>query len=458
VDGFLPRALAELSSSGAALFAVTVPVPPAPIDRVAAPIPDAALLRWEDPAPDRDGRVWSFAGFGEAARVEGNGDARLDEIRRQADDLFACLASRVHPELGAVPPPRLHGGIAFRPEAARAAPWAAFRDASFVLPRWLYGTSGDRAFVRLVARAGEAVDLDAIRSAFSGERPARGGEPIPVQRGAAELPRLDRTSPEAWGAMIGDALARIRARELEKVVPMTLCKVAGAGSIDATGALRRLGALYPECVRFALQRGDAVFLGASPERLCDKRGLSVSADALAGSAPRRPEGDARAAAALLESDKDRREHQVVVDAVRAALDPLSARVKVPAAPVVRTLRNVHHLHTPVTATLAHPVHVLDVVRALHPTPAVCGTPREAAIRWIAAHEPDPRGWYSGAVGWFDAEGDGTFSVAIRSGLLAPREAWLYAGAGIVEGSDAALEYAETRLKLAPMLAALELAS
>ena len=426
---------------------------------MAAPIPDAALLRWDDPTPDRDGRVWSFAGFGEAARVEGNGEARLDEIRRQADDLFAGLASRVHPELGAVPPPRLHGGIAFRPEPARAAPWAAFRDASFVLPRWLYGTSGDRAFVRFVVRAGEAVDLDAIRSAFtalSGDGPARGAETSP-DRGPA-MPRFDRTSPEAWGAMIGDALARIRAHELEKVVPMTLCKVAGSGSLDAMGALRRLGALYPECVRFALQRGDAVFLGASPERLCDKRGLSVASDALAGSASRLVEGDARAAAALLESDKDRREHHVVVSAVRAALEPLSLRVKVPAAPVVRTLRNVHHLHTPVTATLAHPVHVLDVVRALHPTPAVCGTPREAAIRWIAAHEPDPRGWYSGAVGWFDAEGDGAFSVAIRSGLLAPLEAWLYAGAGIVDGSDAALEYAETRLKLAPMLAALELAS
>ncbi len=141
---------------------------------------------------------------------------------------------------------------------------------------------------------------------------------------------------------------------------------------------------------------------------------------------------------------------------RAALEPLASKLRVPAAPVVRTLRNVHHLWTPISATLARPTHVLDLVRALHPTPAVCGTPREAAIRWIAAHEPATRGWYAGAVGWFDAEGDGAFTVAIRSGVLARREAWLYAGAGIVEGSDAALEYAETRVKQAPMLAALGL--
>jgi menaquinone-specific isochorismate synthase len=199
-----------------------------------------------------------------------------------------------------------------------------------------------------------------------------------------------------------------------------------------------------------------VFLGASPERLVDKRGLAVASDALAGSAPRRGEGDARAAAALLESDKDYREHRVVVEAVEGALAPYAARVKVPAAPVVRTLRNVHHLWTPITATLARPVHVLDLVRSLHPTPAVCGTPRDAAFRWISTYEPESRGWCAGAVGWFDAEGDGSFAVAIRSGVLAERRAWLYAGCGVVEGSDASLEYAEAVVKLAPMLAALGL--
>ena len=140
----------------------------------------------------------------------------------------------------------------------------------------------------------------------------------------------------------------------------------------------------------------------------------------------------------------------------AALAPVAREIRAPSAPVVRTLRNVHHLWTPIAATLARPMHVLELVRSLHPTPAVCGTPREAAIRWIAAHEPATRGWYAGAVGWFDAAGDGAFSVAIRSGVLAQREAWLYAGAGIVEGSDASLEYAETRLKQTPMLAALGL--
>ena len=470
---YILRAVSELGASGGAL-SVTVPVPAAPIDRVAAGA-GGALLRWDDPSPDRDGRVWSCAGFGEAARIEGNGEGRFDEIRRRADDLFARLTSRVHPDAAFAPPPRLYGGLAFRPEPVRAAPWTAFRDASFVLPRWLYATSGDHAYLRLALASGERIDPAAVEAALAsfgdGDEDrdrAMGDEDKDRKRGDRDRDRdrngdgsrpaqIERVSPEVWGAMIGDALARIRAHELTKVVPMALSRVFAAGALDAAGALERLGRLYPECVRFAFQRDFAVFLGASPERLVDKRGLAVSSDALAGSAHRRADGDARAAAALLESDKDRREHRVVVDAVRAALEPLARRINVPSVPVVRTLRNVHHLWTPITATLARPVHVLDLARALHPTPAVCGTPREAAIRWIASHEPDTRGWYAGAVGWFDAAGDGSFAVAIRSGVLSHREAWLYAGAGIVEGSDASLEYAETRIKQAPMLAALGLA-
>jgi isochorismate synthase len=455
VEGFLLRACEELAASGAALLAITVPAPVLPIERAARAALAGPVLRWDSPAPDRDGRAWSFAGFGEAARVDGDGDARFDALRRGADEIFARIAERRHPDAAWAPPPRLYGGLAFRPEPARVAPWTAFRDASFVLPRWLYGTSGERAFLRVILRAGEPVDVAALAAtveSFAAIASLAEGSLAPTEAS------LERTSPEVWGAMIGDALARIRAHELEKVVPMALCRVSAETSLDAAAALARIGALYPECVRFAFQRGDAVFLGASPERLVLKSGLAVEADALAGSAPRRGEGDARAAAGLLESDKDRREHRVVVDAVLAALTPVAREIRAPSAPVVRTLRNVHHLWTPIAATLARPMHVLDLVRSLHPTPAVCGTPREAAIRWIAAHEPATRGWYAGAVGWFDAAGDGAFSVAIRSGVLAHREAWLYAGAGIVEGSDASLEYAETRMKQTPMLAALGLAS
>ncbi len=126
----------------------------------------------------------------------------------------------------------------------------------------------------------------------------------------------------------------------------------------------------------------------------------------------------------------------------------------PAAPVVRALRHVVHLHTPITGTLRHPVHVLELAARLHPTPAVGGTPTRAALDWIAAHETTPRGWYAAPVGWFDGDGDGELAVALRCGVLAGNRAHLWAGAGIVAGSDPDRELAETELKLRAMLGAL----
>jgi isochorismate synthase len=188
-----------------------------------------------------------------------------------------------------------------------------------------------------------------------------------------------------------------------------------------------------------------------------KRGLAVETDGLAGTAKRGAD-DASIMRALLESAKDRHEHALVVRAIADVLGPRVSSLKVPAEPRIRSLRNVHHLWTPICAVLRDETHVLSLVGALHPTPAVSGTPRERATSWIAAHEPTARGWYTGAVGWIDAAGDGDFVVAIRAGLLGPNDVWLYAGAGIVEGSDPLAELAETRAKQAPMLAALGLSS
>jgi menaquinone-specific isochorismate synthase len=216
-----------------------------------------------------------------------------------------------------------------------------------------------------------------------------------------------------------------------------------------------MGEAYGDCKRFAIQRGQAVFVGASPERLVLRHGRAVETDALAGTA-RRGADEAAIQRALMDSPKERREHRLVVEAIARVLGQRCSTIDVPDEPRIRTLRNVHHLWTPIRGALREPLHVLSLVEALHPTPAVCGTPRDTAFAWIAAHEPVGRGWYTGAVGWFDAAGDGEFAVAIRAGVLGAREAWLYAGAGIVEGSDPRSEFAETRAKQAPMLSALGL--
>jgi menaquinone-specific isochorismate synthase len=438
------------------------------------PLAEGSRVAWRSLEPERDGRVWSMLGWGEAARVDASGPERMGEVRRFAARLFASVRDRSPAArgerfgLGAALTPRLFGGISF-PRGDRAAdrgggpPWGGFADASFSMPRWLYAVSGGKALLQVVApgdRVDEAArELTAMRfeveaiAARSPNGSSAGDGSLGAPAWLEEDARAS-TDPEVWRSMVLDALARIRAGELEKVVPAAVRRVTLAERPALGVVVEQLGEAYPECHVFAIERGAAVFVGASPERLVTLRGLSVETDALAGSIRREPGRDEIAAQKLASSDKDRREHALVVAAIDAALRPRCRALHVPERPVVRSLRNVHHLHTPIEGDLAREGHVLDLVELLHPTPAVCGSPREAAIAWISEREPAPRGWYAGALGWFDEAGDGSFSVAIRSALLVDREAWLYAGAGVVEGSDPAAELAETRVKQAPMLAAL----
>ncbi|HEU5054909.1 MAG TPA: chorismate-binding protein, partial [Kofleriaceae bacterium] len=159
------------------------------------------------------------------------------------------------------------------------------------------------------------------------------------------------------------------------------------------------------------------------------------------------------ARALLDSRKDLGEHAVVTRAIARNLAPLCSALELAAAPEVRALRHVMHLCTPVRGRLDPPRHLLEVADALHPTPAVGGEPTGRALEWIAAREA-PRGWYAGAVGWFDRDGDGELAVALRSGLVEGDRAWVWAGAGIVAESDPDSEYAETGDKQRAFLDAL----
>jgi isochorismate synthase EntC len=157
---------------------------------------------------------------------------------------------------------------------------------------------------------------------------------------------------------------------------------------------------------------------------------------------------------LLESAKDRSEHAVVVRALREALAAVCSEVSAPDAPALLSVRNVHHLYTPVTGALANGSCLLDIVARLHPTPAVGGFPSQTALRFIREREDLDRGWYAAPVGWLDRHGEGEFAMALRSALIAGSEASLFAGCGIMADSDPEQEYAESWLKLRPVLSAL----
>lgn len=259
-----------------------------------------------------------------------------------------------------------------------------------------------------------------------------------------------------WQASVAEAADAVRRGEFAKVVLARAERLEAEAPFDVAAALGRLRAAYPTCYVFAVARDDAVFLGATPERLVRLQGGEVRATCLAGSTPRGAtrEEDAALGAGLLASAKDRLEHAIVVEALRDALDGLCDEFEMPDEPTLLSVRNVHHLYTPIVARPRDGVTLLDLIERAHPTPAVGGAPRDVALRFIREREGLDRGWYAGPVGWVGVDGGGEFAVALRSALVRGAEATLFAGCGIVADSDPATEYAESMVKLRPMLGAL----
>ncbi|MFH1681080.1 MAG: isochorismate synthase, partial [Candidatus Eisenbacteria bacterium] len=279
--------------------------------------------------------------------------------------------------------------------------------------------------------------------------PPRGKAP----RAAAARRELSR---EEWSALVESIREGIEEGLFSKVVAALRTDLDLGEAVDPLAVFGRLDRSHPDCHRFLFRKGDAAFLGASPERLVRKDGREIGTEALAGSidtADTEDENRLRTIR-LMESRKDLGEHELVVDAIRRKLEPLCSELRVPARPQIRRLRHVLHLHTPMNGVLAHETHILNLAASLHPTPSVGGVPTSDAVRWIVKNEPHRRGWYAGPVGWFDSEGNGDLAVAIRSGVVRGRWAHLYAGAGIVRDSDPSMEYEETRTKQRPMLRAL----
>ncbi len=392
----------------------------------------------------------SFIGWGEALRLDVSGVERFRRARDEGASMLARIVEVRDEGAAFAPAPRLFGGFAFATDdARRAEPWQAFGDASFALPEVVFASERGATWLSLALPAAEAAKEGAFERAATAALALAETEPSSATRAAS----VSWPARGPWTRAVEDALARIDERTFQKVVAATVCQVVCEDGPSIERALARLRERYPSSTRFAFGRGASIFFGASPETLVDCAGGFASADALAGTIAR-GDDDASARAALLASDKDRREHASVVDAVRAALGAPGEAHR-DAEPEVLVLRNVMHLRTEVRVPVAPTTHVVDLVARLHPTPAVAGAPREAALTWLAERETIGRGWYAGAVGWFDRSGEGSFRVAIRSGVVAGARAWLYAGAGIVRGSDPSREYAEVEAKLAPMLEALE---
>jgi menaquinone-specific isochorismate synthase len=399
-----------------------------------------------------DATTTAVAG-GAAATVAADGADRFRTVREAGEAILAGLDTPV--DLPTAARPRLYGGFAFHEGHTDPGPdatWSGYPGALFVLPAVQFTLANGEGWLTAAATGDDA----GTRAAARLERWRRRIAALP-EFGPGGPPGIETTRPTpsrpGWRRQVTDAIGSIGRGDLRKVVLAQALEVQLGRALDPVDTLDRLSDTYPGCFRFLVEpEAGGTFFGATPERLVSLDGRTVATEALAGSIGR---GDTAAedewlAGQLRESEKDVHEHELVAETIREQLEGLSASIRT-GTRTVRRLATVQHLRTPIQATLERDEHVLSLVEALHPTPAVGGLPPGEALRAIRETETFDRGWYAAPVGWFDAAGDGVFGVAIRSALARGRLATLFAGAGIVADSDPDREWDELRLKYRPVL-------
>jgi isochorismate synthase len=406
---------------------------------------------WEQ--PDRE---FALAGLGVAHEAASRAEGRFAEVAHE------CLRTGGDPVLDeprglpAGAGPVWLGGFAFDAEGGASSTWSSFSPGSLVLPELSLCRSGDSTFLTVNAIVGPGEDAEK-RSAAMAAR-------LVGLRGEAPLPMLDphptshaeirsARPPGDFEDAVTAATTRIGAGEMSKVVLAREVVVNAGAAHDPAALFGAMREQFPACFCFCCGTPEASFIGASPELLVRRSGASVSTVALAGSTRRSsdPAVDDHLGEQLLRSDKDRREQRIVAKRIVRALRPHAVWVEAAAEPEIVKVANIQHLATPVIAQMAEPHSAIELAGMLHPTPAVGGEPWPEAAGAIANLEGMDRGWYAGPVGWMDATEDGEFCVALRSALLRDRQAHLFAGVGVVAGSDPAAELAETEVKLQALL-------
>jgi menaquinone-specific isochorismate synthase len=400
---------------------------------------------------------------GVAAELRGRGDEPGDRFEEVAAAARRLALTPLLPE-GTTRAPRVryYGGFSFRPDHVAHGVWADF-------PSWLFHTpvfelegegSGDAWLrVRTLVAPGSTEDVfmrlkhraEALRAELTAL-----GEAAPRPRSEA-VGRATPTDRANWEEAVRESLRAIGRGTISKAVLARTLEVELDAPIDPVDVVSHL---------WDANRGSHVFLfepvpgsalvGAAPETVATLRDGVFHATAVAGSIRRgeTPREQAELAATLLASEKDRVEQRIALDDMVARLATVAHQIRTDPQPHVLTLARIQHLETEIRASVPADVGVLDLLRLLHPTPAVCGLPRDAAMAFLADEEPFERGWYAGPVGFFDAEGNGFFVPALRTAVSTGSGWRLFAGAGIVDGSVPALEWEETVIKFEPVLQAL----
>ena len=403
---------------------------------------------WEQPD-----RGFALAALGVAHEVTSRGPNRFREVVREClgGEAIFDEPSGLPPGAGAV----WTGGFAFDPQGGDSSTWSSLAPASLALPELSICRSGEEVFLTVNAVVHPGEDPGAKTGALAARITGLRNDPLPLldPHPTARVEIASVRTPEEFERSVTAATERIAEGEMSKVVLAREVLVTAGAAHDPASLFGALREQFSSCFCFCCGTPEAAFIGASPELLLRRSGASVSTVALAGSTRRSsdPAVDDHLGEQLLRSDKDRHEHAIVAERIVRKLRPHAVWVESSPEPEIVKVANIQHLATPVVAQLAEPRSAVELAGMLHPTPAVGGEPWPATATAISDLEQMDRGWYAGPVGWMDATEDGEFCVALRSALLRDREAHLYAGVGLVVGSDPAAELAETEIKLEALL-------
>ncbi|WP_347862508.1 isochorismate synthase [Salimicrobium sp. PL1-032A] len=347
------------------------------------------------------------------------------------------------------------GGFSFFGDFVSGKPWDSFPNSNMTIPKFLLTNDRDGSYLTTNVLLTPEEDPEDISMKIEEEKHQllRAGEETSEE---VRLEGVEEVRPEEWKKTIEEATEELKSGSLQKIVLAREVRLTFNAPASITSVLQDLSEMQNASYVFCYEHGGAYFVGATPERLVKVENDELFSACLAGTIRRggTEEDDDALGDELLADSKNRVEHEYVVRMIRNAVERYAEAVDVPEEPSLYKLRNLQHLYTPVQARLKDGFSLLDVVKDLHPTPALGGLPQQEAVDYIRKHEFMNRGWYASPIGWIDGGLNGEFAVAIRSALIRENRASLFAGCGVVESSDPESEYEETQVKLKPMLAVL----
>lgn len=399
-------------------------------------------------------KTFTLVGLGHAYVIQNAlQEGRFDAVEAQWNALTKQIVMEDYEQQ-----PILFGGFTFDPQNKLEGEWSNFPTAFFAVATYQLVLHNDKAYVSIHLITDEedcSVTFDQLRK--QRDTLIHAAQVKEVKTYAKPImTNYEERYKEQYLQSIHRVTSLIRAKEAEKVVIARSLKLQFKQHFTSPLALSHIVHEQPESYLFGLEHQHSLFFGASPERLVKvEHGKAYSA-CVAGSIRRgaTAEEDEQLGQSLLKDAKNLGEHRYVVEMIAEVFERNCSFSKVPSHPKLLKIRDIQHLYTPVEGQLKKQATILQLIKHLHPTPALGGVPRQEALSIIRQYESMNRGFYAAPIGWVDAAGNGEFAVAIRSAMLTGSEAYLYAGGGIVADSEAQSEYEETLVKFRPMLRAL----